>query len=98
MAIAECYSSTTMVEEEATPGEGATLPGDVPSLRQLRRLKGWTQRELARQAGVTEQTVVRLEAGQGTPRVSTMRAIADALGVPIRQVDEFREERPRPPG
>ena len=69
----------------------------MPSLRQLRRLKGWTQRELARQAGVTEQTVVRLESGRGVPRVSTMRAIAEALGVPIRQVDEFREERPAPP-
>lgn len=85
-----------MVEVQSPPGGVPILPDDVPRLRQLRRLKGWTQQELARRAGVTEQTVVRLEAGQGEPRVSTMRAVAEALGVEIRQVDEFREERPRP--
>jgi transcriptional regulator with XRE-family HTH domain len=81
------------------PGEGesATLPAPVPPLRQLRRLKGWTQRELAAAAGMGVATIQRLERGEREPRPGTMRRIAEALGVRIGSVDEFAAPRPERP-
>ncbi len=62
----------------------------MPTLRQLRLDRLWSQRELAEQAGVAEKTVITIESGRRLPRLVTMRAIADALGVPWHDVDEFR--------
>jgi transcriptional regulator with XRE-family HTH domain len=87
---------------ESAPGAGggaaATLPGaPVPPLRALRRLRGMTQEDLARAAGVSVGTISRLEQGQRPPRPHTMREIARVLGVRITDVDEFRDaESPRP--
>jgi transcriptional regulator with XRE-family HTH domain len=73
------------------------MPADVPPLRRLRRLRGWTQGELAEAAGVGRATITRLERGLREPRPGTMARIARALGVEIRQIDEFREDRPQEP-
>jgi transcriptional regulator with XRE-family HTH domain len=86
-----------MPAEDAQETPEATLPADVPPLRQLRRLRGWTQAQLAEAAGVTRVTIQKLERGVREPRPSTMVAVARALGVEIRQVDEFREPPPRRP-
>jgi transcriptional regulator with XRE-family HTH domain len=60
-------------------------------LRVLRLNLGLTQTELAEKAGVARYTVARLEAGEGKrPFPSTRRKIAEALGVPIADVDELR--------
>ena len=70
----------------------------MPTLREVRLARLWSQRELARRAGVAEGTVVNIETGKHPPRLLTMRRIADALGVDWRQVDEFRaavEEAPQ---
>lgn len=64
----------------------------MPPLRRLRRLKGWTQRQLADAAGVGLATVNRLERGLREPRPGTMVRLAQALGVKIGDVDEFRED------
>ena len=63
----------------------------MPPLRRLRRLKGWSLRDLAREAGVAVDTVLDLEHRARLPRPSPMRKIAAALGVAIGEVDEFRE-------
>jgi transcriptional regulator with XRE-family HTH domain len=55
----------------------------------LRRRKGWTQRDLAREAGVTQTTIVRIEQGTHEPNISTIRKIAEALGVtPAELLDD----------
>lgn len=70
----------------------------MPPLRRLRRLKGWSLRDLAREAGAGVDTVLDLEHRARRPRPSTMRKIAAALGVDIAEVDEFREDDvPAPP-
>jgi transcriptional regulator with XRE-family HTH domain len=66
----------------------------MPALRQLRRLKGWTQTELAEAAGVALDTISDLERGSREARPHTMARIAKALGVPIARVDEFAQPRP----
>ena len=42
-----------------------------------------SQREIARDAGIDVSTVSRIERGILDPSISTLAAIADALGVPI---------------
>jgi len=61
----------------------------VPTLRRRRHEAALTQVELAQQAGVTEVTIVHLEAGRPA-RMSTIRKIARALRV--KPVDLMREE------
>ena len=63
----------------------------MPALRELRLGRLWTQRELARAAGVAHKTVVDLELGRVEPQLKTMRKLAAALGVEPGEVDEFRE-------
>lgn len=63
----------------------------MPTLRELRIGKLWSQRELARRANVAENTILYAETGKRLPRLLTMRRIADALGVDWAEVAEFRE-------
>ena len=62
----------------------------MPTLRELRLRRLWSQRELARRAGVAEWTVIAAESGRRVPRLLTVRKIAEALGVDWAEVDEFR--------
>ena len=50
-------------------------------LREVRESKLLTQVELAERAGLSEATIVRIEAAQHEPRISTIRRLAEALGV-----------------
>lgn len=75
----------------------------MKSLREWRETRGISYRELAERAGVARWTVTRLESGRFS-RVnwSTVRSIADALGVEPHEVAEFagiseREGAARPP-
>lgn len=55
---------------------------DVILARQIirrRQAAGWTQAELARQAGVREETVNRLESGKHAPTVTTVEKLDRAL-------------------
>ena len=52
-------------------------------IRRLRLLRGWSQAALAEAADLTVEGVSRIERGARAPRVSTLRAIAGALTVPI---------------
>lgn len=55
-------------------------------LRRLRvEVKGWTKQDLAREAGVSTQTIRKAERGQEVSEVSQAR-IAKALGVDVRSL------------
>lgn len=62
-------------------GKGWDLKTSAKKLKQLRRERVLSQRELAREAGVTGGTVIRLEHGQPEARPGTIRRLASALGV-----------------
>jgi len=53
------------------------------ALALYRLAQGFTQAELAREAGVTRATISRLERDKGRPQLATASAIAAALGVRI---------------
>jgi transcriptional regulator with XRE-family HTH domain len=65
--------------------------GLVPSLRETRLKQALSQRDLALKAGVAPKTIVDLELGRHEPRLRTIRRVAEALGVQVDQVDEFRQ-------
>ena len=51
------------------------------SLRQLREAKVLSQRELAEKSGVSPTTIINIETGKIRPHPSTLRKLAEALGV-----------------
>ena len=61
-------------------------------LRKARQRRMLTQAELAQRAGTTEATVNRLENGLQRPRISTVRRLAEALGVPPEDLIEWGAE------
>lgn len=52
-------------------------------IEESRRARGWSQAELARRSGTTQQAVQRYESGEREPRVSAVVAMASALGVTV---------------
>jgi transcriptional regulator with XRE-family HTH domain len=52
-------------------------------LKRLRATKGWTQQQLAQHARVSVGYIARLETGHYDPKLSTLRKLAKALGVPV---------------
>ncbi|GAB2189949.1 cupin domain-containing protein [Sessilibacter sp. MAH1] len=53
----------------------------------LRKLNGWSQRELARRAGVANSAISQMEQGRISPSVSSLKKVLD--GVPISLADFF---------
>ena len=54
---------------------------DVPQLKLVREDRGWSQRDLAARSGVAPNTISQLERGERQAMPSTVRKLADALGV-----------------
>jgi transcriptional regulator with XRE-family HTH domain len=63
----------------------------VPTLVELRTARLWSQRELARRAGVSQSTIVAIEAGERATQLLTMRRVANALDVDWLEITEFAE-------
>ena len=51
------------------------------AIRSTRETIGMTQQSLASKIGVSRAWVTIMESGRGNPSVSTLKAIAEALGV-----------------
>jgi transcriptional regulator with XRE-family HTH domain len=58
------------------------------NVRYQRILQTLTQAELAEKAGISAAALVRIENDQADPHVSTIRKLADALGVEPRVLIE----------
>jgi transcriptional regulator with XRE-family HTH domain len=52
-------------------------------IRERRLEQGWTLEQLAGRSGIARQTLNAIELATLHPRLSTLLAIADALGVPV---------------
>ena len=55
-------------------------------LKEERQLKGWSQRDLARETGVNTDTISGIETGQHEPRPSTLRKLAEGLSIEVRDL------------
>ena len=63
---------------------------------ELRAKKGWSQSRLAKESGIGQGTLSRIETGTQEPRAQTLVKIADALDVEVydllvRPANERRE-------
>lgn len=66
---------------------GATIHGDMATLRELRDRAFLTVGELAAKAGVSARTIQRAEHGSHYPRRRNIRKIARALKVDPREIE-----------
>jgi transcriptional regulator with XRE-family HTH domain len=71
---------------ELEPTKGTVMQ----TIRELREQRGWTQMELAVQIGVTTTTISAWERGMYEPRASQLRALAEAFGVRMDEIDTIR--------
>jgi len=62
-------------------GQAGTLSPVAVRIATLREQRGWSRRALASRAGVSFGFVSRIEKGDRTPAVETIRLMAQALGV-----------------
>lgn len=68
------------------PEKEANMP---KTLREHRAVQGVTLRELAKASGVAATTLLYIDKSTRKPNCSTMRAVASALEVGVRDVAEF---------
>ena len=65
-------------------------------IKTLRKLRGWTQENLAEQAKVSVQHVGEIERGDGNPTLQSLERLSKGLGVTVSQllaVEEPEQER-----
>jgi transcriptional regulator with XRE-family HTH domain len=55
-------------------------------LRELRKAKGWTRYRLAKESGLTQEGLRRLEKRNADPKLSTLLKLAAALGVGVQDL------------
>ena len=56
-------------------------------LREMRKRKDWSQRDLATASGISNAEISRIESGKRKePSPSVLKAIASALNVPVEEV------------
>ncbi len=55
----------------------------------LREKHGVSQSELARQTGINQSEISRIERGSGNPTEKTLIRLADALGADLQLVERF---------
>src|SRR3954447_25033390 len=62
----------------------AAFAGEVGRMVRLGRAKrGMSRRQLAQESGTSERYLAQIEGGTGNPSVLVMRAISDALEIPL---------------
>ena len=79
----------------------ARLRGEIRAynLAELRRIMEYTQQEVARQMGIRQSGVSRLESDAHTDvKLSTLRAYVEALGGRIEMTAHFDDQEPLPIG
>jgi transcriptional regulator with XRE-family HTH domain len=56
-------------------------------LKELRKKAGWSQQKLAEKAGLSYNTITKIEQGVATmPTIQTMIKIADAFGITLDEL------------
>jgi transcriptional regulator with XRE-family HTH domain len=63
------------------------------AVRTRREELGWSQRQLAERAAMTQPGVARFEAGGTTPTIPVLQRLADALGLRLTVTLEQGERR-----
>jgi DNA-binding XRE family transcriptional regulator len=62
----------------------------------VRKHLGWTQQQLAKESGIQQSEISRIERGQGNPTYTTLEALARATNMTVALVPRRRLGRKRP--
>ena len=82
--LAEARQARIGRPEVAAAYEQARLRYELAEAVRLRREElGWSQRQLAERAGMSQPGVARFEAGGTTPTLPLLERIAEALGLTL---------------
>ena len=57
------------------------------NLKRIRKSKGLSQKELAEKLGVSQPSYAQYERGARNPKVETIRKIANALDIPVEELN-----------
>jgi transcriptional regulator with XRE-family HTH domain len=66
---------------------------DIGAIDRARILRGWTRRDLGREAHVDEGTLCDLFAGRRQPTFGMLRAVCAALNLSLQDVVAFQADR-----
>lgn len=66
---------------------------NIEALKALRETSGDSQKSLAVRAGISEYALNLIEVGKSKPRNSTIKKLADALGVSVGAIAQADRER-----
>ena len=62
----------------------SSVNGNIKNLKKYRAKKGWSQERLAREAGISYNTLIKIERGGiKNPKIETIIKLAKALSVSI---------------
>lgn len=65
----------------------------LKNLKKIRIEKGWSQEKLAKEAGISYNTLIKIERGAiKNPKIDTIIKIANALGVSIDELIEGKKK------
>ena len=82
--LAEARQARIGLPEVAAAYEQARLRYELAEAVRLRREElGWSQRQLAERAGMSQPGVARFEAGGTTPTLPLLERLAEALGLTL---------------
>jgi len=66
----------------------------IPALAKLRAMKGLSARDLARRAGLADETVTRIENGHNAPTATTIGKLARALEMDFDELADLLASAP----
>ena len=76
--------------------EAASIPAGVGArLRAIRTLYGFSQRELARRAGVTHATISLIESERVSPSIASLKKVLDGIPLALAEFFTFEAHAPR---
>lgn len=75
---------TYQAREEQIAREGRRMLGQ--RIKRLRLQAGFSQEQLAKRSGIGRVTLARIETGEHSPRMDTLRAIARGLGCDVKEL------------
>lgn len=93
LALRELEAEAARSRRRARRRDLSIFAGLGPTLRRLRRLRGLSQREVARAAGVTRPMISAYERERTLPSVETLDRLLATLGTSLEELGRFLRER-----
>ncbi len=74
-------------EDALYEGRDLTQQVDIATrLFELREERGWSQTRTAKEAGVSQTSIVHIETGRVRPRLATLRRLAKGFGITVEEL------------